>query len=144
MLAAAARDIATRRNLLLFLLAFLLYNDGIQTVILMAAVYGKADLGLDTGAFEDGQHIVGDDSNIVVTASGDVHIAYQDATSGTLRYAVGTPGGTGHVWTRKAIEQDGFAGFFPTQVTVNSATMVVNWWRKGGTKVEGDVRVLSP
>lgn len=50
MLARAARDIATRRNLLLFLLAFLLYNDGIQTVILMAAVYGKADLGLDTGA----------------------------------------------------------------------------------------------
>jgi MFS transporter, UMF1 family len=42
------RDILHRRDLLLFLLAFLLYNDGVQTVILMATVFGKAELGLDT------------------------------------------------------------------------------------------------
>lgn len=32
----------------LFLLAFLLYNDGIQTTIAMATIYGKEELGLPT------------------------------------------------------------------------------------------------
>lgn len=32
----------------LFLLAFLLYNDGIQTTIAMATIYGKEELGLST------------------------------------------------------------------------------------------------
>lgn len=36
------------RNLLLFLLAFLFYNDGIQTVISMATIYGKEELGFST------------------------------------------------------------------------------------------------
>ncbi len=36
------------RRLLVFLLAFLLYNDGIQTVIAMATIYGKEELGLST------------------------------------------------------------------------------------------------
>lgn len=48
-LSATVRALPRRRNLLLFLTAFLLYNDGIQTVILMATVFGKAELGLDTG-----------------------------------------------------------------------------------------------
>ncbi len=34
--------------LLTFLVAFLLYNDGIQTTIAMATIYGKAELGLST------------------------------------------------------------------------------------------------
>jgi UMF1 family MFS transporter len=33
---------------LTFLLAFMFYNDGIQTVINMATIYGKDELGLDT------------------------------------------------------------------------------------------------
>jgi len=37
------------RDLLWFLVAFLVYNDGIQTVIAMAAIFGKTALGLDTG-----------------------------------------------------------------------------------------------
>lgn len=45
--------IRARKNILRFLLAFLLYNDGVQTVILMATVYGKAELGLDSG------HLIG-------------------------------------------------------------------------------------
>jgi UMF1 family MFS transporter len=36
------------RDLLWFLVAFLVYNDGIQTVIAMAAIFGKTALGLDT------------------------------------------------------------------------------------------------
>lgn len=35
-------------GLLLFLAAFLLYNDGVQTVISMATIYGKTELGLST------------------------------------------------------------------------------------------------
>ena len=34
------------RNLVIFLLAFMFYNDGIHTVIRMAAIYGKDELGL--------------------------------------------------------------------------------------------------
>jgi UMF1 family MFS transporter len=37
------------QDLLWFLFAFLVYNDGIQTVIAMAAIFGKTALGLDTG-----------------------------------------------------------------------------------------------
>ncbi len=34
------------RNLLIFLIAFMFYNDGIHTVIRMATIYGKDELGL--------------------------------------------------------------------------------------------------
>lgn len=47
------RHIRSRRNIFRFLLAFLLYNDGVQTVIMMATVYGKAELGLGSG------HLIG-------------------------------------------------------------------------------------
>jgi len=45
--------IRARKNIFRFLLAFLLYNDGVQTVIMMATIYGKAELGLDSG------HLIG-------------------------------------------------------------------------------------
>ncbi|GAB4343010.1 MAG: MFS transporter [Desulfobulbaceae bacterium] len=38
------------RHLLLFLVAFLVYNEGIQTVIQMATMYGKQELGLPATA----------------------------------------------------------------------------------------------
>lgn len=105
------------------------------------------DDGLSLGGkkFDDGQHIVGDDSNVFVTQSGEIHVSYQDATSGQLRFAVGAPkGGGGHTWTVKAIQQDGFAGAFSRQLAAGSGTQLVNWWRKGGASVVGDVRVVSP
>lgn len=43
------RSFPKYRDLLWFLAAFLVYNDGIQTVIAMAAIFGKTALGLDTG-----------------------------------------------------------------------------------------------
>ncbi len=43
------REAASNRQLALFLLAFLFYNDGIQTVVKMASIYGKEDLGFSTG-----------------------------------------------------------------------------------------------
>ena len=42
------RRVGRFRHLLTFLLAFMFYNDGIQTVINMATIYGKDELGLDT------------------------------------------------------------------------------------------------
>lgn len=42
------RQLRKRPRLLLFLVAFLCYNDGIQTVIAMATIYGKQELGFST------------------------------------------------------------------------------------------------
>ena len=44
-----ARDLAGYPDLLRFLLAFLLYNDGIQTIIGIAAIFASVELKLDTG-----------------------------------------------------------------------------------------------
>jgi MFS transporter, UMF1 family len=48
-LAGTARQLGAHRNLLLFLLAYWLYIDGVNTVIKMAVDYGMA-LGLDSAA----------------------------------------------------------------------------------------------
>ncbi|MEU9387096.1 MFS transporter [Streptomyces sp. NPDC048279] len=45
-LAATARDMRRHPLTLSFLLAYLVYNDGIQTVISQASVYGSEELGL--------------------------------------------------------------------------------------------------
>jgi MFS transporter, UMF1 family len=45
---ATARRVRKYRHLLLFLLAFMVYDDGIQTVITMATIYGAEELRLDT------------------------------------------------------------------------------------------------
>jgi hypothetical protein len=130
------------------------YVDGLAEVLRYARVDGGTtvavnevvDDGLTLGGtkFADGQHIVGDDANLVVTPSGEVRIAYQDASQGTLRYAVGTPGATGYAWALSDIDQAGFAGFFPRQVNVDGAYKIANFWRVGGEEVKGDVAIVSP
>ena len=40
-----AKRVRRFKHLLLFLVAYMIYNDGIQTVILMATIYGKEELG---------------------------------------------------------------------------------------------------
>jgi hypothetical protein len=94
--------------------------------------------------FPDGKHIVGDDAHLVVTQGDEVRISYQDASAGTLRLAVGTPGADGHDWTTSVVAQDGFAGFFSRQVEVDGALQILNWWRVASPAARGDVRVLSP
>jgi len=42
------RRVSRFRHILIFLIAFMLYNDGIQTVINMATIYGKEELKLTT------------------------------------------------------------------------------------------------
>ncbi|MEV3875269.1 MFS transporter [Streptomyces sp. NPDC049906] len=46
-LVATVRDMRRRPLTLAFLLAYLVYNDGVQTVISQASVYGSEELGLD-------------------------------------------------------------------------------------------------
>lgn len=93
----------------------------------------------------DGNHVVGDDADVYVTDAGEVRIAYQDATVGELRYAVGTPDGTGgYTWALEVVDQSGFAGFFSQHVVVSGEAKVVNWWRTGGQTVDGNVRVVAP
>jgi len=43
------RRIKTFRELTKFLIAFLIYNDGIETVIVMASIFGAEVLGMETG-----------------------------------------------------------------------------------------------
>ena len=45
----AFRELRGHRNAFLLLIAFLLYNDGIQTIIRMAAIYGQ-EIGIDRNA----------------------------------------------------------------------------------------------
>jgi UMF1 family MFS transporter len=45
-----ARKVKRFRHLVLFLVAFMLYNDGIQTVLLVGNLYGADELGLGYGA----------------------------------------------------------------------------------------------
>jgi len=46
---ATIGQLRRRPHLLLFLSAYMIYNDGVQTVIKMAAIFGKEELGLTTG-----------------------------------------------------------------------------------------------
>jgi UMF1 family MFS transporter len=48
-LRATGRDLRAHRNAFLMLVAFLLYNDGISTVIKMASIYGT-EIGIETPA----------------------------------------------------------------------------------------------
>ncbi|MFE9411973.1 MFS transporter [Streptomyces sp. NPDC006704] len=46
-LVSTLRDMRARPLTLAFLLAYLIYNDGVQTVISQASIYGSEELGLD-------------------------------------------------------------------------------------------------
>lgn len=45
---AVFRDLLKHRRLLRFLLAFLLYNDGVQTIIVISGIFAREELGLAT------------------------------------------------------------------------------------------------
>ncbi len=47
-LATTMHHVRSMPNIMLFLFAFMIYNDGIQTTIAMATIYGSDELGFDT------------------------------------------------------------------------------------------------
>ncbi len=75
---AAGRTVLARRGARRFLLAFFLYNDGVQTVISMAVIFGKEELGLS-------------DTALLLTLLGIQAIALAGAVGfGRLAAAIGT------------------------------------------------------
>ena len=127
----------------------LAYVDGLDEALTYVMVEGGTtpqspeviDSGLGTN---DGQHLVGDDTNIFFTQGGEVHVSYHDATAGKLRFAVGTPAAGKHDWVIKTIEQEGFAGFFSQQIEHQGSRKILNWWRIASPMSKGDVRFVSP
>jgi hypothetical protein len=99
---------------------------------------------VDGTPFADGKHIVGDDASILVTGSGDVRIAYQDATAGTLRVATGTASGDAHDWSLAAIPSEGVGGAFARILSTADGVRVAHWWRVGAGDPRGDVAIVSP
>ncbi len=129
----------------------LTYVDGYNETLRYARVVGGVvqelgviDDGLTFGGMQhaDGLHVIGDDSFVSVTPSGEVHVTYQDATAGKLRYAVGTPSSGGHDWSVYEAETTSFGGFFSSQVTVDGALQLVSWWRRSKERTEGNVSVV--
>lgn len=96
-------------------------------------------VGLGDTVFDDGKHVVGDDSFVEVGA--DARIFYQDATAGTLRVAERS----GATWKLRVLAQEGrFAGFFP--VRVPNQNLVANFWRRTDRATKtftGDVSFVS-
>jgi hypothetical protein len=125
------------------------YVDGLAEALKYRIVVGGTTLGkvetVDNGLDgNDGLHVVGDDSNIFITQGNEVHISYQDATSGTLKLAIGTSAGDEHKWERKTITQDGFAGFFSQQLEHQGQKKIINWLRVATPTAKGDVNILVP
>jgi hypothetical protein len=128
------------------------YADGIKEWLLYKFVPGgdvtkaAAAVVVDDGsnvdgtaatAFKDGQHVIGENAHIVIDGSG-VKIVYQDSTAGTLRWAK-SAGGAGAKFTRGAVQQDGFAGFWPKIV----GSQALNFFRKRGETENGDPLILG-
>jgi len=125
------------------------YVDGLSESLNYVALQGgttpTATEIIDDGlGFGDGQHVVGDDSDIVVTQGGEIHVSFQDATSGTLHYAVGTGAAGMHTWDVRVVDQEGFAGAFSQLVEVGGQQHVLNFWRVATPWSQGNVRMLTP
>lgn len=111
------------------------YVDGAEETLRYARVEGTTPTTMivDDGSTDgtnphpDGRHIVGDDSSIVVTGSGEIRIAYQDATSQRAILARGPGDGT---WAIQIVDMDDSAGYFTTQQLVGTTSFVAHWWRQ--------------
>jgi hypothetical protein len=99
---------------------------------------------VDDGVTTDGNAVVGDDTSIHVTGTGEVQIAYQNATHGEARWATGAPNGATHTWTKKTLTVSDFAGGFNQVLDVGGQTQVLTWWRRGVPRTEGDITIVTP
>lgn len=135
------------------------YIDGYAEALRYARVNGgnvevreEVDAGFDVDGVNhpDGQHIVGDDSNIYISSQGEIFITYQDASNGTLRLATGSPNASGgNDWFLDVIASDAFGGYFSHQFDSGGSHQIAHWWRKlqeseGVLKGVGNVSVVSP
>ncbi len=108
------------------------YVDGAEETLKYARIEGTSitrelvDDG-ETAGSSDGRHVVGDDADIAVTASGEVRIAYQDATRQDARFARKASGGA---WSVTVIDEADSTGYFTTQYLAGTASSVAFWWRQ--------------
>ena len=125
------------------------YVDGAEETLRYARIEGGTvttevvDNGTTDGTtmHDDGRHLVGDDSSIVVTDGGEVRVAYQDATAGRAMFA--RRGGDG-TWTLSVVDEDDVTGFFTSQVVIGTTSYVATWWRNDSSDNRGNgVRVVS-
>jgi hypothetical protein len=108
------------------------YVDGAEEALKYARIEGTTITRelVDDGETEgstDGRHVVGDDADIAVTASGEVRIAYQDATRQDARFARKASGGA---WAVTVIDEDDSTGYFTTQYLAGTASSVAFWFRQ--------------
>lgn len=127
------------------------YVDGTDEALVYSRVRAGAvaeraivDDGSTDGATAhmDGRHVVGDDASIVVTSTGEVRIAYQDATAHTA--VVATRPGAGGMWSIDVIDDVDATGFWVDQDVTGATSRVATWWRRqmGRNTING-VRVIS-
>ena len=93
-----------------------------------------------TTPHDDGRHIIGDDSSVVVTAGGEVRVAYQDATDAVTMLARRTGAGT---WSISVIDDVDASGFWVEQVLTSSGSEVASLWRRNETGNPNGVRVTA-
>lgn len=128
------------------------YVDGAEEMLRYAQIAGGAVTvreTIDDGAtpdgttvHEDGRHVVGDDSSVVVTDGGEIRVAYQDATSRTLMLARRAAGAT--EWTVSVIDDVDNTGFWAEQVLVGSTSHIATWYRfQSRTAPRNGVRVIE-
>jgi len=80
-----------------------------------------------TDAHDDGRHVIGDDSSVVVTSTGEVRVAYQDSTDAVTMLARRTGAGT---WTVSVIADADASGFWVEQVLTDTGSTVASFWRR--------------
>ncbi len=95
-------------------------------------------LGIEGVPFEDGQHLIGDDANAFVTATGEVahQLSGRDerdpaARRSGRRAATATAGSCG------AIEQEGSRAPSRGSWRWMRRLLIANWWRVGGQTTKG-------
>lgn len=93
-----------------------------------------------TARHPDGRHIIGDDSSVVVLSSGEVRVAYQDATAARTMLARRTGAGT---WSISVIDDVDASGFWVEQVLTGggAGSTVATFWRRNETGNPNGVRI---
>jgi hypothetical protein len=90
----------------------------------------------------DGRHVIGDDSSIVVTETGEIRIVYQDSSAHRAMLARRPVGGG--PWTISVLDGMDHTGFWTEQVLVGGTSYVATWWRNEmGDDPTNGVRVLT-
>jgi hypothetical protein len=127
----------------------LTYVDGTEEALRYANVDGTTVTTslVDDGATDgvdphtDGRHIVGDDSSVGITASGEVRVAYQDATVQRAMLATRSTEGT---WTVSTIDSTDHTGFWLVHLVDGERSDVATWWRNQADGMnQNGVRLLT-